>query len=281
MTIDVEEKILSLEQKNIEYEEEIQCIKEDNISLNLKNNELQDAITRLNIRIKELNNLVYDFSRDKAQDEVVEMNRKLIRELDNIKSEKMMIEIELNKVKDILQKRKGRTSKPENKNRHNDPNSPYSFEFDGEGNEIFGDSFLIDSGNKELEEKINNLEDELKWAQNNIQNKNKEIIDLESKIEELEADLRNSEQKKSESFEMVNNDNIQHIKGVLLKFLRNVHMSDDGNESLLTVLFSMLHLSDKEITEIKDSRKKLTETKSQITKPKQEKKGGFLSRMLN
>ena len=281
MTIDVEEKILSIEQKNIEYEEEIQCVKEENASLNLKNNELQDVITRLNIRLKEMNNLLYDFSRDKAQDEVVQMNRKLIRELDSVKSEKMMIEIELNKVKDMLQMRKGRVSRPENRNKLNDPNSPNSFEFDRNGNEIFGDSFLIDSSNKELEEKIKFLESDLKGAQDTIGTKNKEIIDLESRIEDLETDLRNSEQKKSESFEMVNNDNIQHIKGVLLKFLRNVKLSDEGNESLLNVLFSMLHLSDKEIMEIRDTRKKLAEAKTLPNKQKQEKKGGFLSKLLN
>ena len=78
---------------------------------------------------------------------------------------------------------------------------------------------------------------------------------------------------------MVNNDNIQHIKGVLLKFLRNIRMSDEGNESLLTVLFSMLHLSDKEVVEIKESRKKLSDYKPSVVK--QEKRGGFFTRMLN
>lgn len=281
MTIDVEEKILTLEQKNIEYEEEIQCVKEENVSLSLKNNDLHDIITRLNIRLKELNNLVYDFSREKTQSEVVQMNRKLIRELDNVRSEKMMIEVELNKVKDILQKRKGRVSKPENRNKQNEPHSPNSFEFDRDGNVMFGDSFLIDSSNKELEERIKFLETDLNNAQDNLSSKNKEIIDLESRVEDLEAELRNCEQKKSESFEVVNSDNIQHIKGVLLKFLRNVRLSDEGNESLLNVLFSMLHLSDKEIMEIRDTRKKIPEFKPQQSKQKPEKKGGFLSKLLN
>lgn len=65
---------------------------------------------------------------------------------------------------------------------------------------------------------------------------------------------------------MVNNENIKHIKEVLLKYLKGVPFTEDNNELLLTVIFSMLHLSDSETKEIRETRKKLTPAKTPVKK---------------
>lgn len=201
MTSEIENKIREVENKNLEYENEIQSLREELSSSTLKNNELLDIISRLNIRLKEQNNLVYDFSRDKAQDEIMNMNKSLVREIDKAKSEKMMAEVELNKLKDIVYKMKLRASKTKSLRENDAANSPMSFEFDGD-NEVFGDSFLIDQSNKELEEKIRQYEEKAKAIEvqkssleRTVEMKNKQISELEAQLEELEVDLKAANQK--------------------------------------------------------------------------------------
>ena len=70
------------------------------MNLQIKNKELMIYINLLNIRLKEMNQLVYDFSRDKSQDEIIQQNANLIRDIDKIKSDKMMLEAEIKKYKD-------------------------------------------------------------------------------------------------------------------------------------------------------------------------------------
>lgn len=201
MTSEIENKIREVENKNLEYENEIQSLREELSSSTLKNNEHLDIISRLNIRLKEQNNLVYDFSRDKAQDEIMNMNKSLVREIDKAKSEKMMAEVELNKLKDIVYKMKLRASKTKSLRENDAANSPMSFEFDGD-NEVFGDSFLIDQSNKELEEKIRQYEEKAKASEvqkssleRTVEMKNKQISELEAQLEELEVDLKAANQK--------------------------------------------------------------------------------------
>lgn len=278
MTAETEERLRELENKNIEFEDEIQCLTEENITINAKNKELLEIINKLNTRLMELNRLIYDFSRDRPQEEVMKVNAQLIREVDKIKSDKMMVEAELHKLKEALEKLKIRPSRPEKKGLDY-PNSPASFHFDEEDNEIFGESFVIDSNNKELEEKLRKVEEELQASQQMIDDKNKNIAELEEHIERLEAAPKPSELegRKSESFEMMNNDNIRHIRDVLLKFLRNVPPSDKSNEALLDVVFDMLHMKHEEVRDIKESRNKL----KGVETPNKKKKGGnIFSRML-
>lgn len=45
-----------------------------------------------------------------------------------------------------------------------------------------------------------------------------------------------------------------HVKDILLKYLWNTPFSEPWNESLLEVVFSILHISDKEKQEIKEAR---------------------------
>lgn len=278
MTAETEERLRELENKNIEFEDEIQCLTEENITINAKNKELLEIINKLNTRLMELNKLIYDFSRDRPQEEVMKVNAQLIREVDKIKSDKMMVEAELHKLKEALEKLKIRPSRPEKKGLDY-PNSPASFHFDEEDNEIFGESFVIDSNNKELEEKLRKVEEELQASQQMIDDKNRNIAELEEHIERLETAPKPSELegRKSESFEMMNNDNIRHIRDVLLKFLRNVPPSDKSNEALLDVVFDMLHMKHEEVRDIKESRNKL----KGVETPNKKKKGGnIFSRML-
>jgi len=276
MTTETSERLRELENKNIEYEDEIQSLNEENNMINYKNKELLEIINLLNIRLKELNRLVYDFSRDKPQDETMKTNAELINQIDGVKEEKMMIETELNKLKVAIEKHKIRTSRPEAKKDFDYPNSPASFDFDGEDNEIFGESFVIDSSNKEFEEKYRILQDEMKEAQDTLEDKDNEIKYLTSQIFEFEKSLKSGQLdlKKSESFEIMNSDTIGSIKGVLIQFLSSVPISDKTNESLLDVLFDMLHITHQETIKIKEARKKLVNSDT----PK--KKNGFFSRMI-
>jgi len=182
----------------------------------------------------------------------------------------MIVEVELNKLKEIFDKRK-RHSRPENKNKDR-PSSPNSFLFDDENNEVFGDSFLIDTTNKELEAKIANLENEQKTLQQIIKDKQEEINGLRATIYEYEGGSgKLSEPKKSESFEFMNSDNIKHIRDVLFKFLKKVPYSDPSNEALLEIVFSMLYMKENEITEIKESRDIISGIKKK-EKPKEKPK---------
>lgn len=221
--------------------------------------------------------MVYDFSRDKPQEEVMKVNADLIREIDRIKSEKMMAEAELYKIKDAIERRKNRTSRPETKKNIDYPNSPASFDFDGEDNEIFGESFVIDSNNKELEEKLNSIQEELIAAKETIEQKEKHITILQDQIDDSEGVKKSEsiELKKSESFEMMNNDNIKHIKATLLQFLKSVPPTDKNNEALLNVIFDMLYMRPEEIRDMKETRSKL----KQVDTPKK-KATGIFGRML-
>lgn len=280
MTTETEERLRELENKNIEFEDEIQSLQEENSMLINKNKELLEIINLLNIRLKEMNALVYDFSRDKPQEEIMKTNADLIRELDKLKSNKMEIENELQKLKEAIEKRKMRTSKPEHKKDINYPNSPQSFDFDGDDNEIFGESFVIDSSNKELEERLRNVEEELRAAHQTIEIKEKNIAEMQETIEEMEIAVKSStvDMKKSESFEMMNSETLKGIKGTLLQFLKKVPPTDKNNELLLNVLLDMLHMKQGEIREIDEIRKKLNSKDTPVKK--KQSSGGLFSRIL-
>jgi len=171
-----------LENKNIEFEQEIQSLQEDNNMISIKNKELLLIINLLNIRLREINRQLFDFSRDKPHEEILNANACLINEIDKVKEERMMVEVELAKLKGAIEKRKSRLSrpsKPEKGKGFDCPNSPEFFNFDGEENDVFGDSFIIDSNNKELEDKCRQVEEELNAARETIIHKNRNIVELE------------------------------------------------------------------------------------------------------
>lgn len=228
-----------------------------------------------------MNALVYDFSRDRSHEEMFKTNADLITELDKVKNHKMMVDAELKKFKEAVEKRKIRTSRPDTKKEFDYPNSPASFDFEGDENEIFGESFVIDSSNKELEERLRNIEEELRQAKQDIESKDKNIVELKETIEELESVPKSAsiDMRKSESFEMMNNDTIQNIKATLLQFLKNVPPTDKNNELLLSVIFDMLHMNAKELQDVKESRAKFA-SKDTPQKKKQSSKGGLFSKLL-
>ena len=218
-------------------------------------------INLLNLRLKEMNQLVYDFSRDKSSDDVLKQNADLIRSLDLVKSEKMMLDAELKKYKEAIDRQKIRKSIP--KKHGDDPSSPDSFEFDGQ-NELFGDSFVIDTGNKEMEDRIEALQSQINVLEQTDSDKQELIKKMQQTIDELEADVTKHggpSSLTSDSFEMTNSNSMNHIKEVLLQFLRKVPISDPGNEELLTIVFNMLRMKPNEIDEIRTSRENLSKNK--------------------
>ncbi|CAI2380107.1 unnamed protein product [Moneuplotes crassus] len=276
LTAETEDRLRELENKNLEFEQEIQSLHEENVAFNSKNTELLCYINVLNIRIKELNGLIYDFSRDKTNEEILNRNAALIAKIDKIKQENMETEVELEKLKTAIERRKIRLSRPSKldaKKEFEGRQSQESFHFDAD-NDIFSDSFIIDSNNKELEDKCKQIEEELNAANDLITQKNKQIVELEGVVEKLESDIENK--KKSESFEVMNSDSLKHIKGTLIQFLRNVPFTEKNNEILLNVVFDMLYMTSKEIKDIKEARNKLQKSDT----PKKKKGSGLFSRLI-
>ena len=188
----------------------------------------------------------------------------------------MMKESELNKLKDAIRKMKNRASrpsKPDGANWPEDPKSPGSFHLDDIDADMFWESFIIDTGNKELEERLEKLEEELKAAHDMNNEKNKEIVVLQEQIDKLEDQAK---QGFKESFEFMNSENLKHIKGTLIQYLKNVPFTVKSNETLLDVVFDMLYMTKEEIREIREARSLL----KKVTTPKK-KSTGIFSRMLN
>ena len=219
LTAETSDHIRGLELKNIEYESEIQSLSEENSSLQIKNQELMIYINLLNIRLKEMNQLVYDFSRDKPQNEILIQNADLIRDIDKIKSDKMMLEAEIKKYKDAVERQKIRKSKPDRLN-NVDPDEPGSF-LSVDGKDLFSDSFLNDN-DKQLKENIEILEKQVQEYEQIVSQKQQEIEKLKNEVEELETVIaqKNPERTKTDiSFDFINHKDVHHIKDLLQKFL--------------------------------------------------------------
>ena len=219
LTAETSDHIRGLELKNIEYESEIQSLSEENSSLQIKNQELMIYINLLNIRLKEMNQLVYDFSRDKPQNEILIQNADLIRDIDKIKSDKMMLEAEIRKYKDAVERQKLRKSKPDRLN-NVDPDEPGSF-LSVDGKDLFSDSFLNDN-DKQLKENIEILEKQVQEYKQIVSQKQQEIEKLKNEVEELETVIaqKNPERTKTDiSFDFINHKDVHHIKDLLRKFL--------------------------------------------------------------
>ena len=219
LTAETSDHIRGLELKNIEYESEIQSLSEENSSLQIKNQELMIYINLLNIRLKEMNQLVYDFSRDKPQNEILIQNADLIRDIDKIKSDKMMLEAEIKEYKDAVERQKIRKSKPDRLN-NVDPDEPGSF-LSVDGKDLFSDSFLNDN-DKQLKENIEILEKQVQEYEQIVSQKQQEIEKLKNEVEELETVIaqKNPERTKTDiSFDFINHKDVHHIKDLLQKFL--------------------------------------------------------------
>ena len=129
--------------------------------------------------------------------------------------------------------------------------------------------------NELLRNKIKNLEIELM----NIQNKNNIILEqnkqLKNEIIELEARLssRGSLTFEGETSKGKSKD-IDHVKDILVKFLKETPITNKGNEQLLLIVFSMLYLTKPQMDEIQKSRKQ-TSAEFEAEIMKKNKKGMF------
>jgi chaperonin cofactor prefoldin len=205
-----------LEARNNELEDENLILSEEHKITMSINKEFYLFLSKSHSKIREMNSIIYEGCKNQP-DEQFEYED-LAQNLSKVKEFKTSIENDLNKISRAVEKFRFRKSKPE---KLDHPNSPASFDFEGDDNEIFGESFVIDSNNKELEEKLDKVEKELKLALEQIDDRDKTIEDLKTQIEELEKGGRSSalDMKKSESFEMMNSESISHIKNVLIQFL--------------------------------------------------------------
>ena len=112
-----------------------------------------------------------------------------------------------------------------------------------------------------------------------IQNRSNLILGqnkkLKQDINELEAKLssRNSLTFEGETSKGKSKD-IDHVKDILLKFVKETPITNKGNEQLLLIVFSMLYLTKPQMDEIQKARKISTaEYEAEIMK--RNKKGMF------
>lgn len=102
---------------------------------------------------------------------------------------------------------------------------------------------------------------------------------MEDDNEELRNKIKTLEETESTnlSAEMMSNETILNIKGVLITFLKKVPKLEENTEMLLEALFGMLHVTDQERDEIRVERDKLgvQEKKGKKTPKKGKKKGFF------
>lgn len=129
---------------------------------------------------------------------------------------------------------------------------------------------------KKLEEEKSQkdiLAEKLKLDLSNIDNKHKELLQekgqlsdrlnrtldeynaLSAKNEALESSLH-SLQKEKDSLKMENDENLEHVKGTLITFLQNTPFTTKENESVLSVVFSMLGVDHEQAKQIEAIRKK-------------------------
>jgi len=93
---------------------------------------------------------------------------------------------------------------------------------------------------------------------------------MSSKNEELMNSIKSIQEQKSQQ-KMENDENILHIKGTLMSFLQNCPPTNRDNESILSVVYSMLEFSPTEVKQIDATRKK-----NYPDTDKKNPKGGFM-----
>ena len=95
----------------------------------------------------------------------------------------------------------------------------------------------------------------------------KEIVELESRMGSR-GSLPSEGEGTSNKYK-----DIDHVKDILIKFLKETPITSEGNEQLLFLVFSMLYMTKNQIDEIQQSRKDITiAIQEELSKKK--KKGG-------
>lgn len=118
------------------------------------------------------------------------------------------------------------------------------------------------------------LKEELMEVQNRCNIIMSQNSKLKNEIKELEARLssRGSLPSEGESSSAKVKD-IDHVKDILLKFLKETPITSESNEQLLMIVFSMLYMTKSQIDDIQRARKEITAI-IQDDMLKKKKKGG-------
>lgn len=111
-----------------------------------------------------------------------------------------------------------------------------------------------------------------------LQNRNNIILaqnqKLKKEIMELEARSQSRGSIPSDEGSSKSKD-IDHVKDILLKFLKETPMTNESNEQLLMIVFSMLYMTKSQIDEIQKSRKDISAIMLEEIGKKKKKGGVF------
>lgn len=108
------------------------------------------------------------------------------------------------------------------------------------------------------ENNINKELDELLQEKGQLSDRLNETLDeynaMATKNEELTSSLQ-SLQKEKDNIKQDAEENLMHIKGTLITFLQHTPYTDQANEAILSVVYSMLNFEQSEIQQIEATRK--------------------------
>lgn len=279
---EVEQKLYQYDIQIIEDEDEIKNLSE-NINqqkleinaLKLKNLQLSKRLEEMNVLLRERNDAIG------GEEQLVEKTMKLEQELER-KNE----EIESLKNSSIVGKADFLSQREDHSSREVEQDRDASYkEFDArdyEPNELSQPrSGEIRSENDTLRRKLKEMEAEMM----DIQNRNNLIMTqnhkLKEEVHELEAKVmsRTSLNFEDETGKTSVKD-IEHLKDILMKFLKEVPLTNKSNEQLLHIVFSMLYINKPQMDEIHQARKIHTANYEEdiVQKNKKPMFGGLFSR---
>ncbi|CAI2373088.1 unnamed protein product [Moneuplotes crassus] len=266
---EAEEKLQEYDIKIIEYEDDINNLQENMQNSKLEINDLQISNRKLAKRVEELNSIIGNISHGTNEtvenflknyqktNDLMYKNKELMEELSNKNDEIESLKNSSAPGKDFL------SEKEEYKSNASREGSSRP-EFDVQDLSLGGSNKnrTIDKSDDtfDLRSKVSKLEEDnldLKKLNNIIMGQNQKLKD---EIKELDAqkfnntninDSKETEPEKGEK-------EIEHIKDILIKFLKETPLTNKNNEMLLLTVFSMLYLNKLQIDEIQQCRRLIT-----------------------
>lgn len=265
---DVEQKLHDYDLKIIEYEDDITYLNENLQEVKLEVNDLQLKNQKSQKRIEELNAIIANISR--GTNETVENFLKSYKKTNELIYKNQALQDEVEAKNEEIESLKNSSivgrgdlgslheedkSEGTGKNSHREYESP-EIDFKGTAETRF---IELKQENELLRSKIRSLEEDIM----DIQNRNNLIMtqnqNLKNEVKELEAKLasRTSLTFEEETTKKSGKD-IEHVKDILVKFLKETPITSKSNEQLLMIVLSMLYLNKPQMDEIHQSRKLLT-----------------------
>jgi chromosome segregation ATPase len=269
--------------------------------LKLQANDLEIANQKLSKRVEELNSTVSTMSKTtnapvedflksyKKTNDLIHKNQELQSELENKNEEiesikNMSFHISLD-------------PQSEGHGSHRN-NEEYKSEYSREGSsrpefdaheieisdQVKSKTQEIVNENQLLRDKIIALEEEIM----DIQNRNNIVMNqnqkLKHEVQELDAKVFSrisleGHRESEESTEKKSDKDIDHVKDLLIKFLKETPLTNKSNESLLMIVLSMLYINKVQLDEIQQSRRLVSaQFEEDIVKRNKKSMFGFLGR---